>query len=301
VTLDNIGALRRAAAVLTRLGLRPTYFTAYQVAADPRAADVMREVSAGGRAEIGGHLHPWNTPPLSEPFLPRNSMLHNLPAQLQLAKLRSLTDRLEQTFGSRPTAFRAGRYGLGGETVGPLLECGYRVDSSVSPFIDLRSTDEGPTFVGAPMNAYRLAPGRDVRDPAPDGGLVEIPLSYGFSRGPFRFWDPIRRALEAAPLRWLHLAGVAARAGLLKRLTLSPELATAADMLTLSHRLLEQGVRHLHLTWHSPTLRPGLSPYADSEADVDRLYAALSDYMEGLSQITPFRCVTVSEAAALLG
>jgi len=228
-------------------------------------------------------------------------MLKNLPVQLQLEKLRSLTDRLEQTFGFRPSAFRAGRYGLGRETVGPLLQCGYRVDSSVSPFIDLRPTDEGPTFVGAPMNAYRLAPGRDLRDHAPDGGLVEIPLSYGFNRAPFSLWDPVRRGLEAAPLRWLRLAGVAARAGLLKRLTLSPEVATVADMLTLSRRLLEQGVRHLHLTWHSPTLRPGLSPFADSEADVERLYAALGEYVEGLSQITPFRCVTVSEAAALLG
>ncbi len=301
VTLDNIGALRRAAAVFKGLGLRPTYFTAYQVAADPRASDVIREVSDGGRGEIGGHLHPWNTPPMSEPFVPRNSMLKNLPAELQLAKLRHLTDRLEQTFGFRPTAFRAGRYGLGPETVGPLLQCGYRVDSSVSPFTDLRATDDGPTFVGAPMNAYRLAPDRDVRDPAENGTLVEIPLSYGFNRGPFAFWDPVRRRLEAAPLRWLHLAGIAARAGILKRLTLSPELATAADMLTLSRRLLEQGVRHLHLTWHSPTLTPGLSPYATLAEDVDRLYAALGDYVEGLSQITSFRSVTVSEAAALLG
>src|SRR6185295_1365147 len=247
VTVENIGALRQAAAVFERLTLRPTYFTAYQVATDPRAADVMREVSDGGKAEIGAHLHPWNTPPMSEAFVPRNSMLKNLPAPLQLAKLRHLTAKLEETFGLTPTAFRAGRYGLGRETVGALLQCGYRVDSSVSPFIDLRTTDDGPTFVGAPMTAYRLAPDRDVRDPAPDGALVEIPLSYGFNRGPFRVWDPVRRGLEAAPLRWLHLAGIAARAGILKRLTLSPELSSAPDMLTLAQHLLEQGVRHLHL------------------------------------------------------
>src|SRR2546422_3045367 len=42
---------------------------------------------------------------------------------------------------------------------------------------------------------------------------------------------------------------------------LSPELATVNEMLTLSRLLIERGVRHLQLTWHSPSLRPGLSPF----------------------------------------
>src|SRR5438876_12172844 len=133
VTVENIGELRRLAAFFDRLGVRPTYFTTYQVAIDPSAADVLREVSHGGRGEIGAHLHPWNTPPLTEAFVPRNSMLYNLPAELQRAKVEQLTAILEETFGHRPTAFRAGRYGLGPDTVAALLSCGYCVDSSVSP------------------------------------------------------------------------------------------------------------------------------------------------------------------------
>jgi hypothetical protein len=301
VTVDNIHELPKLAAFFERLGVRPTYFTAYQVATDPGAADVMREVGNVGRAEIAAHLHPWNTPPVAEAFTPRNSMLSNLPAELQLAKVQRLTATLEETFDLRPTAFRAGRYGFGRETVAALLRCGYRADSSVSPFINLKPVDDGPTFVGAPMVPYRLAPDRDVREPAPDGKLVEIPLSYGFNRGPFGFWDPARRLLEAAPCRWLHLAGLAARAGLVKRLVLCPELASVADMLTLSRRLLEHGVRHLHLSWHTPSLKPGLSPFAATAADVARLYAAVEAYLDGLSRMTRFTFATVSEAAALLG
>ena len=163
-------------------------------------------------------------------------------------------------------------------------------------------TDDGPNFLGAPMDAYRLAPDRDVRDPAPDGGgpLLEVPLSYGFSRGPFRFWDPVRRLFETAPFRWFHLAGIAARTGLVNRLVLSPELASVREMLTLSRRLLEHGVRHLHVTWHSPTLVPGLSPFARTAGDVSRLYATITDFVEGLARLTPFRSVTVSEASTLL-
>ena len=72
-------------------------------------------------------------------------------------------------------------------------------------------------------------------------------------------------------------------------------------MLTLSRRLLEHGVRHLQLSWHSPSLKPGLSPFAATAADVARLYARIEGYLEGLSRLTPFTCVTLSEAAAVLG
>jgi len=301
VTVENIREVRPLGAFLQRLGVRPTYFTTYQVAKDPRAVDVLREACDGGAGEIGAHLHPWNTPPLLEPFVPRNSMLKNLPAGLQLAKLRHLTTALEDAFDFTPQIFRAGRYGLGRDTVAALACCDYRVDSSVSPFVNLEAIDDGPTFVGAPFMPYRLAPDRDVRQHAPGGALLEIPLSSGFTRGPFHVWGPARRALDAPPFRWFHLAGLAAHAGLVKRVVLCPELASVADMLTLSRRLLEHGARHLQLSWHSPTLTPGLSPFAATSADVKRLYASVEAYLEGLSRMTPLAFCTVSEAAAVLG
>jgi hypothetical protein len=299
VTVQNIGNLRRLAGFFDRLGVRPTYFTTYPVAVDSRAADVMREVCGGGRGELAAHLHPWNTPPLIEAFIPRHSMLKNLPAELQLAKLQHLTAALEEAFEFRPTAFRAGRYGLGPETVAALLRCGYRVDSSVAPFVNLEPVDDGPSFVGAPMVPYRLAPDRDIREPAPNGKLVEIPMSYGFSRAPFSFWHSTRRLLEARPGRWLYLPGLAHRTGLLKRIALSPEQSSTRDMLTLSRRLLEQGVRHLQLFWHSPSLMPGLG-HCRTAADVDRLYSSVEAYLEGLARMTSLTFVTVSEAASLL-
>jgi hypothetical protein len=300
VTLENIDELLRLASLFDRLGVRPTYFTTYQVAADQRAVDVLKDVCSGGRGEIGAHLHPWNTPPVTEAFVPRNSMLKNLPPELQLAKVRQLTDTIELAFELTPRAFRAGRYGLGSDTVRALQCCGYRVDSSVSPFLNLETFDDGPNFVGAPIVPYRLGPDRDVRRPAPNGTLLEIPLSLGFNRAPFSVWDPVRRTLEGAPFRWFRLAGLAHRTGLLKRIDLSPELASVHDMLTVSRRLLDAGVPYLHVSWHSPTLKPGLSPYAATWSDVDRLYAAVETYVEELSRMTSITFATMSEAAALL-
>ncbi len=302
VTVKNIRELPRLARLFDGLGVRPTYFTTYQVAIDPGAAAVLRDVGAESRGEIGAHLHPWNTPPLTEQFLPRNSMTKNLPVDLQLAKIRTLTTTLHGAFGRKPLAFRTGRYGVGPDTIAALAACGYGVDSSVSPFISLEAVDDGPTFVGAPVRAYRLAPHRDVRERAVngEGRIVEMPLSYGFNRGPFPVWDRVRRTLEASPWRWLRLPGLASRLGLGRRLSLSPEVHSAPDMLTLSARLLEHGVRQLHMSWHTPSLTPGLSPFATTAADVDRLYGTIEAYLDGLAGLTSFVFATVSEAAAAL-
>jgi hypothetical protein len=300
VTLENIREIPKLGAMFERLGVRPTYFTTYQVATDARAADVLKETCATRGGEIAAHLHPWNTPPLTEAFVPRNSMLANLPADLQLAKLRRLTGALQEAFQLTPRAFRAGRYGLGLDTVPALLFCGYRVDSSVLPFVSWEEFDGGPSFVHAPIAPYRLAPADDVIRPAAEGGLIEIPLSCGFSRRPFDLWARVRRVLAVRALRPFHLVGLASRLGLFKRVVLSPELASVDEMLTLSRRLLEQGMRHLQLCWHSPSLKPGLSPFTATAADVARLYASVQGYLEGLSRITPLTFVTVSEAGTLL-
>jgi hypothetical protein len=300
VAVSNIRQLPQLGRFFDRLGVRPTYLVSYQVAIDPAAAGTLRDLCATGSAEIGAHLHPWNTPPLLESFVPRNSMLKNLPADLQLAKLQRLTETIEGAFDRKPRVFRAGRFGVGRDTVVALLRCGYRVESSVTPFWNWEAFDGGPNFVGAPVGAYRLAPGEDVRWGAPNGELLEIPLSSGFSRGPFSFWGPARRLLEERPFRWLHLAGIAARTGLVNRIVLSPELASAAEMLTLSRRLLEEGVRHLQLFWHSPSLTPGLTPFVLTPADVARLYEAVERYLDGLAGMTNVTFATISEAAGML-
>ena len=300
VTVENIAAVRPLAKFFERLGVRPSYFTTYQVALDRRAVDTLREACADGRGEVGAHLHPWNTPPLAKPLAPRTTMLNNLPAELQRAKLVRLTAALTEAFGAGPRAFRAGRYGFGREAVAPLLDGGYQVDSSVSPFVNLEAEDGGPNFVGAPITPYLLAPGSDVREAAPDGTLLEIPLSHGFSRGPFRFWDRACRMLEGRPQRRLHLPGIASRLGIVRRLSLSPEYVPTADMLTLSRRLLEHGVPYLQVSFHPPTLVPGLSPFTRTAADVARLYASIEEYLHGLSRMARVVFTTIGEAAAAL-
>jgi peptidoglycan/xylan/chitin deacetylase (PgdA/CDA1 family) len=297
ITVENIRELPRLDRFFERLGVRATYFTTFQVALQPWAAGILSEFRAGRRAEVAAHLHPWNTPPLEERFEPRNSMTNNLPPALQRAKIARLTEALTQACGARPMAFRAGRWGFGRDTAAAVLACGYSIDSSVTPFMSWQEPDNGPTHVGAPLEPYSLDRRGDPRTPVPRGPLLEVPVSWAYSRRPWGPWGRLHRLLERPALRPLRLVGIASRLNVIRRIALSPELASVADMVTLSRRVLEHGIRHLHMFWHTPSLRPGLSPFVTTSADVEHLYAAVEEYLERLSGFATVRFATISEAA----
>jgi hypothetical protein len=300
IRIENVRELPALQRFLTGLGLRPTYFADHPVASEPWSAAVLRELAESGAAEIGAHLHPWNTPPLEEALLPRHSMLKNLPVELQRRKLRSLHDALTAATGRAPRSFRAGRFGLGPETVGELLECGYRVDSSVTPWIDWSDFDGGPDFRGAPLGCYRVPPDGDLLRAAADGPLLELPLSSGFTRWPFRWRAAAHAALRGPALRRLPLARLASRLGIVRRVILTPEAESIADMLALARRLLERGTRFLHCFWHSPSLLPGLSPFVRSASERAGLFARIAAFVEGAARLAPIVPMTVGEAAQAL-
>ena len=299
VTVANIAQLPRMHERVSALGLRVTYFSAHSVVTDRSAAAVLRDLSAAG-AEIGGHLHPWNTPPRLEPALPRNSMLKNLPAELQHRKISELTTRFTDALGWAPTSFRAGRFALGTATVAALAANGYRVDSSVMPWVDWTSTDDGPNFFGAPQRVYRLGADAPVTQPASRGPMIEVPMSTGFNRWPFDRWAMVHRRLTSGAVRQLRLAGIAARTGVLRRILLSPEGADAADMLRLARVLVRHGVEHLQIMWHSPTIVPGLTPFGRTPADVELLYRNVAEFVEGLQRFATVGFATVGETAQRL-
>ncbi len=296
VRVENIQELPSHHRLLRALGLKPTYFADHPVVADPAAAARLAELEG---AELGAHLHPWNTPPLDEALTPAHTMLRNLPAALQRAKLAHLVDAHEAAFGRRPTSFRAGRFGLGRETVAALIDAGFEVDSSVVPFVSWQG-DEGPDFDGAPVHPYRLDGRSDPRTPARDGPLCEIPLSAGFTRRPFGWRSRLHRRLSRPPFPRLRMLGLASRLGLARRVIVSPETDTAEDMLAVSRQLVAEGASCLQIFWHSPSLVPGLGPFVREPRDRGALERRIEDYVSGLARDYELRPVTVSEAAAAL-
>lgn len=294
-TVDNIRGVPRFQALCDRFGVRPSYLVDWPVVDDDRAAEILAQITHEDRAEIGAHLHPWCNPPFEETPSPRLSFMCNLPLALQRQKLARLTDRIAERFGRRPTSFRAGRYGLDLAGARLLAELGYAVDSSVIPFSDF-SDQAGPNFSTAPWTPYRVGE-FDLCRPAERGALLEAPVSVGFSRSNFRQADRFRRWAHRTPWRQLKAVGIVDRLGLARRIKLSPEQATGAEMIQLIEALLAQRAPLAVLMFHSSSLVAGLSPYVPTTARLERFYRDLEEVFGHCFERRGMQAATLGELA----
>src|ERR1700690_3702241 len=260
LTVENIRMIPRLQNLLDRYGVKPTYLVSYQVASCNWAVDILAKILSENKCEIGAHLHPWTTPPVTEVINERNSMLANLPYELQKAKLKTLTSKLYDAFGERPRSFRAGRWGLGPDTVKALIECGYLVDSSVTPTISWKDDGEGPDYPEVKIAPYWMSPeGLQCRENSPS--ILEVPATIGFNRWPFELWQKVYLILKKDWLSFFKPAAIMHRTGLLRKIWLSPEVSSAEDMIALSRLMIMNDAQYLNLSFHSTTMLPGKSPF----------------------------------------
>src|SRR5262249_55667419 len=77
-----------------------------------------------------------------------------------------------------------------------------------------------------------------------------------------------------------HFPGLFARLGLLDRITLTPEGVTLNEQKRLTRAMLRHGHRVFHLTYHSPSLLPGNTPYVRTEKDLGQFLDRISGFLE---------------------
>lgn len=263
-------AMEQGQAYFREAGVRPLYVTDYPVIDDARAGELLARWSAGGEADIGAHCHPWVNPPHVEDVSIFNSFAGNLPEEWERSKLTALRDRLVEVIGRAPTAFRAGRYGVGPNTGAILRDLGFRVDTSVRSRFDY-SAQHGPNFSGLPVRPYRAGPG---------GSLIELPLSTAWVGGLSSRGDRLTAVVE----RGGPAAGLLARSGLLQRIPLTPEGVSAAEAIRAIDRLLADGLRLLLFSFHSPTLAPGHTPYVRNARDLSAFYRWWDEVLSHLAR-----------------
>jgi len=267
VDVTAMAAQHRAHRVFERHGVVPLYLADYPVVTQDAGRAPLREWLADGRCDVGAHMHPWVTPPYDEALGEHNSFAGNLPAALELAKARRLTDAVGDAFGQPPRIWRSGRFGAGPRTADILKSLGYLADSSVLPLWPATGI-AGPA---APSSRpFWLDRGRR---------LLEIPVSAALvgrlADGSLRHVAPHIFAPGAVRLR---LAGALARLGLLERIRLTPEGMTIAEGKRLTRHMLAHGHRTFVLTYHSPSLVPGNTPYVRDAAALERFLAWLDEF-----------------------
>ncbi len=273
VTTRNARHLPRFQALCERHALPPTYLTDHEMARDPAFQELARDALARGRAEIGMHLHAWNTPPLAPlagSVSPSGAYLIEYPEPVLREKVKAMTGLLEQTFATPVRSHRAGRWALDARYARALLDHGYRVDSSVTPHVSWQgspgATRGGADYRGFPERPYLLDPERIHR--AGDSRLLEVPMTirpHGpaavrralDSIGPPPLW---KRALRrfVRPVRWLR-----------------PNGRNLRDLLALADECADAGEPCAVFMLHSSELMPGGSPTFRSAASIERLYAHL--------------------------
>ena len=255
--LASVPALAECQGYFERAGVKPIYLVDWPIVADDRAVEILGAARNAGRCEIGAQLQPWVTPPYEEEVNERNSYTGNLPAELQRAKMTALRDAIRDRFGVQPTAYRAGRYGLGPDTAAMLAELGFRCDTSVRSGFDYHA-GHGPDYRAAPLHPWWVKVGQ--------GAVLEMPVTTVFG------------GLFGRAGRWLYHRtssnshAALARLGLAERIALTPEGIPAERACIAIDIAIDLCLPVLNFSFHSPSLQPGNTPYVRSQADLDLFY-----------------------------
>ncbi|WP_434362071.1 hypothetical protein NF212_18020 [Parasalinivibrio latis] len=221
--------------------------------------------------EIAAHLHPWVSPPFrhEHSVAEQDTYPGNLPYEEEKAKLEQLTRTISEVTGYVPTTYLAGRYGIGENTHQVLSELGYKTDLSVSPFCDF-SHQSGPDFSGYCTRSFW-----DDRY-----GIASHPHTVGL----VSWLAPLATWLNGNPERYRQLGGDFAGRALLKlagvkRWRLSPEGFTLKQMQRLTLQLLAGGQQTFVLSFHSPSVVPGFTPYVRNAEELTRFTTDTEAYL----------------------
>ncbi len=281
--LASVSALREGQRFFAAAGVVPLYYVDAPVIASDEAAAIFAPLAADGSADFGVHLHPWVTPPFLEDVTAPNSYAGNLPQSLERAKLRTTRDLIESRLGLRPIAYRAGRYGIGPNSLQILAEEGFRCDSSVRTLFNY-SDDGGPDFRRQTLHPHWAGP---------DDSILELPLSTVFIGHSNRLGRSLYGRLDSVPA----VRSLLARSGLIERIPLTPEGVPAAKACAAIDVARDIGLSLLTLSFHSPSLAPGHTPYVRDGTDLRAFYRWFDVILDHCAR----RGIVNADLASILG
>lgn len=268
--VSHLRSVERIQHLFDRYGVRPTYVIDFPVASQADGYESIGEIVRSGRCSVGAHLHPWVTPPYEETLSGPNSFACNLGRTLERAKLKKLVEAIGENVGVRPRIYKAGRYGIGRSTLPLLEELEFHVDQSVMPHYDF-SSEGGPSFAAYDATAFLFGTGRPI---------LELPCTSAHVGTAGSAARLLYDAASRPAIKWTRLAGIMARMRIADRLVLSPEGFTADEMRRVTAALLRRGCRTFTLTFHSPSIEAGHTPYVGTPGDLEQFLGRIDSYLD---------------------
>lgn len=138
ITTENAKNLERFQLLCEKYGFVPVYLTNYEMSRAKPFVELARHALKNGRAEIGMHMHAWNSPPIEHlPYNPKgmHTYIGEYSRRLQWQKMEYLTRMLEDTFQIPIKSHRSGRWWFDEYTLKCLRKLGYLVDCTVTPYM----------------------------------------------------------------------------------------------------------------------------------------------------------------------
>lgn len=155
ITVNNLKEIPVFQELCAQYAIKPVYFCAYEALKDTELCNYLLPCIRNKHTEIGAHLHPWTNPPF-ENYTNKSprAFPNELPPELFKNKLTLLTETIESAFNIKPLTYRAGRFGLAPRHIPVLKALGYRIDSSVTPYINWSLTDKNAPDYSSIDNHY---------------------------------------------------------------------------------------------------------------------------------------------------
>jgi len=276
--MSNIGKLSELQKLFDEYYVKPTYLVTYPVASDMKSVALLREIMEGGRCEIGAHVHPWNTPPFEEEKSVENTMLFNLKRELQYKKIESLHEVIRRNFGVEPVSFRAGRWGFDQSVAENMFKVGYKVDCSVSPYVNWQ-TYHGPDFSDWTPSVQRLS----LENQENNRFLLEIPATIGFLQPNFKLCNKMFNTISNSMLKHFRMIGILDKLKMLNKVWLSPEMSNGMEMIKLANSMKKEGYGLLNMFFHSSSLKAGLTPFTKSVEDEKMILKRIEEFLKEMT------------------
>jgi len=282
-TTANARFLPRFQQLCERYSFKPVYLTTYEMARDPFMIEFGRDVIRRGCGEIGTHPHPWDSPPF-ERLTSDDNRFHpymiEYPTRVIRDKVQYLTDLLEDTFGLKMRSHRAGRWAFNITYAQILLEIGYQVDCSVTPFVSWVLKKGCPKGIGG-SNFLRypdVAYFPDTMDMSHSGNLplLEVPMTIMPRKG-----GSMRRILPHLFYRNIHAQYWLQRFWPL--VWLRPNGSNLEDMLWLIQKRVDAKHTYAEFMLHSSEFMPEGSPIFPDAYSIDKLYNDIEALFEAAS------------------
>lgn len=274
----NVAYLPRFQKLCNQYGYKPVYLSNYEMINSDKFLYFITTEAEQGNCEIGMHLHAWNTPP--EYVLPTRQnraglpYLIEYPKEVMEEKISTMTELIYQRTGVRPVSHRAGRWAMNQSYFDILINQGYTVDCSMTPYINWASS-KGYTQ-GSEGSDYSKV----IREPNyiyqsnSNARILEVPVTT--------YKKIIPRVYKGEGCKsWLKTVFSYVDR---KVIWLRPTLHNFDEMKAVIELNDRSDSDYLMFMIHSSELMPGGSPFFRNAEEIEQLYSMLERVFERISK-----------------